>query len=141
MKPLSKIAALLLACGLITLSGSLTAQTSKPLDHFHAADQIAKSEPAQWQQSYRLADQLFGKGENPRQVNEALKELEYIAYDGSQAASIRLCAIYAYGIGLNVNPGSGIFWCRQSAMRGYRPGAGITVELFETYWQDIEDEL
>jgi hypothetical protein len=105
--------------------------------HFQAADSQAKQESRAVRRDYRKATRLFDRG---KQVPVALSELNYLGYDGSVAAAIRLCAIYAYGVRNEVNLGAGLHWCSRASRAGYAPAGPIVQYLFDRCWQDVEDE-
>ncbi|MFN3712039.1 MAG: hypothetical protein ACK4SX_00115 [Alcanivoracaceae bacterium] len=105
--------------------------------HFRAADRIVKSEGQPGRRDYQRASRQFDKG---KQVPKALSELNYLGYDGSVAAAIRLCAIYADGIRNEVNPGAGLYWCGRANRAGYTPAGSIMQRLFDQYWPEIDDD-
>lgn len=103
--------------------------------HFAVADEAARSQGAPWIEDYRAAVRSFETSED---TYPAIAEFNYLALDGSMAAAIRLCAIYAYGVESEVNPIAGLFWCGKAYEAGYSAAGGIRRDLFLTYWPHYE---
>ena len=103
--------------------------------HFANADDMAKQEGEPWLRDYREAVSAFQQGED---VPDAIAEFNYLAHNGSGAAALRLCAIYAFGIKNEVNPMSGLFWCGKAYQAGYPPARMIRQQLFLEYWREYE---
>ena len=100
--------------------------------HLDAADTLATDEPAELREVYRAGNRFFSRGK----LDRALIEYDYAAYDGSAAAMLRLCILHAHDDWGLLDPPRALFWCNQSARRGYRPAAQIATYLFNTYWQE-----
>ena len=105
--------------------------------HFSVADERAQEEGEPWLDIYQDAAQSFSQGDD---VANAIAELNYLAYQGSAAAAIRLCAIYAYGVKNPVNPMSGLFWCGKALQAGYVPANQVRRELYIKHWREYEEE-
>lgn len=50
---------------------------------------------------------------------QALRELDYAAWQGSVAAAQRLCIMDAYGIGTEQNAPKAMFWCEKAETAGH----------------------
>lgn len=105
-------------------------------DHFSVADQAAEAEGAPWIESYRRAVSAFG---SKKSAPDAIAEFNYLAFDGSVASAIRLCAIYAHGVKSEVNPIAGLFWCGKAYDAGYKDAGRVRHSLFIKYWPEYEE--
>lgn len=103
--------------------------------HFIVANKVAKAEGEPWIDEYRTNTKDFERGKDP---SAAIAEFNYLAFDGSVASSIRLCAIYAYGVESEVNPIAGLFWCGKAYEAGYKAAESIRRELFLKHWPEYE---
>jgi TPR repeat protein len=102
--------------------------------HFEAADGMA-ADQVRHADTYERGVRAWQKG----RLNRAITEFEYIAYQGSAAASLRLCAIYGEGLGVQVAPVKAMFWCRRAAAGGYPPARRLMAQLFQQYWEPLPD--
>lgn len=105
-------------------------------DHFSVANKAAEKEGAPWIEAYRQAVKMFRRGER---APEAIAEFNYLALDGSIAAAIRLCTIYAYGVKNEVKPVGGLFWCGKAYDAGYKPAGRTRHQLFMEYWPEYKE--
>lgn len=63
---------------------------------------------------------------------QAMRELDYAAWQGSIAAAQRLCVMDAYGMGTEPNVQKAMFWCDKAARAGHDV---VTVrEYLERSW-------
>lgn len=61
---------------------------------------------------------------------QALRDLDYAAWQGSVAAAQRLCIMDAYGVGTEANSLKAMFWCEKAE------GAGHDLAGVRRYLQD-----
>lgn len=101
-------------------------------EHLDAADRLASAESPELRAVYQAGNDYFRKGD----LDNALIEYDYAAYDGSAAAMLRLCVIHGYDDWEELAPARALFWCQRVARRGYPPAGQIAAYLFSTYWRE-----
>ena len=114
MKKTMKTAARMTVVLMLALAGSAMADQPGE-DLLRHSDALVSSESDFLQSVYWEGLRHWQEG-NPVQ---ALRELDYAAWQGSVAAAQRLCIMDAYGIGTEANSLKAMFWCEKAAAAGH----------------------
>lgn len=83
-------------------------------DLLRASDTLAQQEAETLQTFYWEGLRHWQEGDNIA----ALNAFDYAAWQGSQAAALRLCTMDGYGVGTSANPSKAAFWCDKAAASG-----------------------
>ena len=123
LKKMVKITAVLM----LALAG--TAMADQPGEEIlRRSDMLINTESDFLQSVYWEGMRHWQEG-NPVQ---ALRDLDYAAWQGSIAAAQRLCVMDAYGIGTEQNAPKAMFWCDKAEAAGH--DLASVRSYLQNYW-------